>query len=85
MSSDQELAEAVLLNPDILDNYAIAMPRVSRGQWVANLIPVKAVGSDLDVHVFYWNVGRTFGFSTLLVKSHHVICAKAHLRDVAQK
>jgi hypothetical protein len=50
-SSDQELAEAVLLNPDILDNYAIAMPHITRGEWMANLIPVKALGSDLGVHV----------------------------------
>lgn len=48
----------VLLNPDLPDDYAIAMSHKVRGQWFADMVPVKVVGSGLGIQFFYWNMRR---------------------------
>lgn len=53
-----ELPVTVLLNPSVSDDEALAVPHIVKGQWFANLIPVKVVGSGLPIQVFYHNMRR---------------------------
>ena len=50
-----QLPAAVLLNEDIPDSEAIAMPHEVKGLWMARMVPVKAVGSGLPIQFFYYN------------------------------
>lgn len=50
-----QLPAAVLLNEDIPDTDAIAMPHQVNGLWLARMMPVKAVGSGLPIQFFYYN------------------------------
>jgi hypothetical protein len=47
------LLKDTLLNPDLPDDIAIALPYIVRGQWLAKWIPVKVVGSGLAIQFFY--------------------------------
>ena len=53
-----ELPVSVLLNPSIPDDDALAVPHIVKGQWFANMIPVKVVGSGLTIQFFYHNMRR---------------------------
>lgn len=53
-----DLPEAILLNPAIPDDHAFAMSHIVRGQWFANMIPVKVVGAGLGIQFFYHNMRR---------------------------
>ena len=53
-----DLPVAVLLNPSISDDEALAVPHIVKGQWFANMIPVKVVGSGLTIQFFYYNMRR---------------------------
>lgn len=55
---EPELPAKVLLNGDYSDDGALAMPHIVRGQWLSNLVPVKAVGSGLGIQFFYYNMKR---------------------------
>ena len=46
----------VILNEDVPDDIAVALPHILRGLWLARLIPVKVVGSGLVIELFYWNM-----------------------------
>jgi 2,4-dienoyl-CoA reductase-like NADH-dependent reductase (Old Yellow Enzyme family) len=52
------LPRKTLLNPAVPDTEAIAMSHVVRGQWFANAIPIKVVGSGLGIQFFYHNMRR---------------------------
>lgn len=47
----------MLLNPDIKDDDALAMPHIVKGMWLANLSP-KIVGGGLPIQFFYYNMRR---------------------------
>ena len=53
-----DLPETVLLNPSVSDDEALAVPHIVKGQWFANMIPVKVVGSGLAIQFFYHNMRR---------------------------
>ena len=53
-----DLPKAVLLNPSIADDEAFARSHIVRGQWFANMIPVKVVGAGLAIQFFYHNMRR---------------------------
>ena len=53
-----DLPKAVLLNPLIADDKAFAQSHIVRGQWFANMIPVKIVGAGLAIQFFYHNMRR---------------------------
>ncbi|KAK3178812.1 hypothetical protein OEA41_000949 [Lepraria neglecta] len=53
-----DLPTAVLLNPSLPDDQAFAQSHVVKGQWFANMIPVKVVGSGLAIQFFYHNMRR---------------------------
>ena len=53
-----DLPASVLLNPDILDEQAIAQPHIIQGQWVQSLIPAKIIGGGLGIQFFYYNMRR---------------------------
>jgi hypothetical protein len=55
---EPSLPKDVLLNPELPDDLAIALPHIVRGQWIASWIPVKVVGSCLAIQFFYWNMRR---------------------------
>ncbi|MCJ1395777.1 hypothetical protein MMC18_008663 [Xylographa bjoerkii] len=55
---DPDIPRAVLLNPSVPDEAAFAQSHIVRGQWFANLIPVKVVGSGLAIQFFYYNMRR---------------------------
>ena len=52
------LPRDVLLNPDVPDDTALALPHMVRGQWLARWVPVKVVGAGLPIEFFYWNMRR---------------------------
>lgn len=47
-----------LLNESVSDEEALARPHIVRGQWLSNMIPIKAVGSGLPIQFFYFNMKR---------------------------
>lgn len=53
-----DLPKAVLLNPSIPDDQAFAQSHIVKGQWFANMIPVKVVGAGLAIQFFYHNMRR---------------------------
>ncbi|MCJ1472994.1 hypothetical protein MMC13_001643, partial [Lambiella insularis] len=53
-----DIPKAILLNPSVPDTAAFAPSHVVRGQWFANMIPVKVVGSGLAIQFFYYNMRR---------------------------
>ena len=53
-----DLPVTVLLNPSVSDDEALAVPHIVKGQWFANMIPVKVVGSGLAIQFFYHNMRR---------------------------
>lgn len=53
-----DLPAAVLLNPSLPDEEAFAKSHIVKGQWFANMIPVKVVGAGLAIQFFYHNVRR---------------------------
>ena len=53
-----DLPVSVLLNSSISDDDALAVPHIVKGQWFANMIPVKVVGSGLAIQFFYHNMRR---------------------------
>lgn len=53
-----DLPKAVLLNPSIPDDEAFAQSHIVKGQWFANMIPVKVVGAGLAIQFFYYNMRR---------------------------
>jgi len=53
-----ELPKAVLLNPSIADDEALAQSHIVKGQWFANMIPAKVVGAGLAIQFFYHNMRR---------------------------
>lgn len=55
---DPELPREVILNREIADDDAFAQSHIVRGQWFANLIPIKVVGSGLGIQFFYHNMRR---------------------------
>lgn len=48
----------ILLNSDLPDEIAVALPHIVRGQWLARWTPVKVVGSRLAIQFFHWNMRR---------------------------
>ena len=48
----------ILLNPDVPDDAAFAPSHIVKGQWFANMIPVKVVGAGLAIQFFYHNMRR---------------------------
>ena len=53
-----DLPKAVLFNQSIPDEEAFAISHIVRGQWFANMIPVKVVGAGLAIQFFYHNMRR---------------------------
>lgn len=53
-----DLPTSVLLNPELGDDHALAESHLVRGQWLAKLIPVKGMGAELGIQVFYYNMRR---------------------------
>ena len=53
-----DLPVTVLLNPLVSDDEALAIPHIVKGQWFANMIPVKVIGSGLAIQFFYHNMRR---------------------------
>jgi hypothetical protein len=55
---EPSLPKDILLNPDLPDDIAVALPHIVRGQWLARWIPVKVVGGGLAIQFFYGNMRR---------------------------
>ena len=55
---DPDIPRAVLLNPAVPDEAAFAQSHIVRGQWFANMVPVKVVGAGLAIQFFYYNMRR---------------------------
>jgi len=55
---DPDIPKAVLLDPSVPDEEAFARSHIVRGQWFANMVPVKVVGAGLAIQFFYWNMRR---------------------------
>lgn len=55
---EPEIPRTILLNPDVPDDKALALPHIVKGQWLANLVPVKVVGAGLAIQFFYHNMRR---------------------------
>ena len=55
---DPSIPRSLLLNPAIPDDAAFAPSHLVRGQWLANWIPVKVIGSGLPIQFFYYNMRR---------------------------
>ena len=53
-----DLPVTVLLNPSVPDDEALAVSHMVKGQWFANMIPIKVVGSGLAIQFFYHNMRR---------------------------
>ncbi|KAK0516035.1 hypothetical protein JMJ35_002069 [Cladonia borealis] len=53
-----DLPAAILLNPSVPDEEAFAQSHMVKGQWFANMIPVKVVGAGLAIQFFYHNMRR---------------------------
>lgn len=52
------LPRKTLLNPAVPDEKAIGISHIVKGQWFANAIPIKVVGSGLGIQFFYHNMRR---------------------------
>ena len=50
------LPAAIILNEDIPDSEAIALPHQIKGLWLARMMPVRVVGSGLPIQYFYYNM-----------------------------
>ena len=55
---DPDIPKTILLNPSIPDEEALSQSHIVRGQWFANMIPVKVVGAGLAIQFFYYNMRR---------------------------
>lgn len=55
---EPDIPKRLLLEETVQDDEALAMLHIVKGQWFANLIPVKVVGSGLAVQFFYHNMKR---------------------------
>jgi hypothetical protein len=55
---EPEIPRTILMNEDVDDDHALAVPHIVRGQWFANMIPVKVVGAGLAIEFFYYNMRR---------------------------
>ncbi len=55
---EPSIPKDILLNENMPDDLAIAVPHIVRGQWFAKMIPVKVVGGGLALQFFYWNMRR---------------------------
>jgi len=55
---DPDIPKDVLLDPSVPDEEAFARSHIVRGQWFANMVPVKVVGAGLAIQFFYWNMRR---------------------------
>lgn len=53
-----DLPKTILLNPAVPDEQAFAQSHIVKGQWFANIIPVKVVGAGLAIQFFYYNMRR---------------------------
>ena len=53
-----DIPDTILLNPSVSDEEALAISHIVKGQWFANMIPVKVVGSGLAIQFFYHNMRR---------------------------
>lgn len=53
---EPNLPTAIILNEDIPDSEAIALPLQIKGLWLADWMPVRVVGSGLPVQFFYYNM-----------------------------
>lgn len=51
-----DLPASILLNEKIPDSEAIALSHQIKGLWLANIMPVKVVGSGLPIQFFYYNM-----------------------------
>lgn len=55
---EPELPVKVLLNAAYDDESSGARPHLVKGQWFANMIPIKVVGAGLPIQFFYYNMQR---------------------------
>lgn len=55
---EPSLPRQTLLNPSVPDEEAIAISHIVRGQWFANMIPIKVIGSGLGIQFFYHQMRR---------------------------
>ena len=55
---DPDIPKSILLNPAVPDEEAFAQSHIVRGQWFANMIPVKVVGAGMAIQFFYYNMRR---------------------------
>lgn len=55
---DPDIPKDVLLDPSVPDEEAFARSHIVRGQWFANMVPVKVIGAGLAIQFFYWNMRR---------------------------
>jgi 2,4-dienoyl-CoA reductase-like NADH-dependent reductase (Old Yellow Enzyme family) len=55
---EPELPRKILLNPEYDDEGSVAMSHIVKGQWFANMIPVKVIGGGLPIQFFYYNMRR---------------------------
>ncbi|KUJ06921.1 FMN-linked oxidoreductase [Mollisia scopiformis] len=55
---EPDIPKRLLLNTELNDEEALALPHIVRGQWFSNMIPVKVVGSGLPIQFFYLNMRR---------------------------
>lgn len=53
---EPELPAQILLNKAIPDEEAVAMSHQIKGQWLANMIPIKVIGAGLGIQFFYYNM-----------------------------
>jgi len=55
---EPDIPRRLLLNSNVTDDEALAMPHKVRGQWFSDMIPVKVVGSGLPIQFWYFNMQR---------------------------
>ena len=55
---EPDIPSKILLNPSVPDDSALAVSHMVKGQWFANMIPVKVVGAGLAIEYFYYNMRR---------------------------
>jgi len=53
-----DIPSVVLLNSSVPDDAAFAQSHIVKGQWLAQMIPVKVVGAGLAIQFFYHNMRR---------------------------
>ena len=53
-----DLPAAILLNPSLPNDQAFPQSHIVKGQWFANMIPVKVVGSGLALQFFHHSMRR---------------------------